>query len=67
MANKTIQRELSDAITILYNLDIDLSNGFFGDGGPHDRALKKIRVAVRKSMDAIASHKIYPLLKKLEL
>ena len=61
-----IQRELGDAITVLYNLDISLSNGYIGDGGQHDRALHKIRTQVRKSMDAIESAKIYPLLKKLE-
>jgi len=62
----SIQHQLGDAITVLYNLDIDLSNGYIGDGGPHDRALHRIRKQVKKSMDAIASAKIYPLLRKLE-
>lgn len=66
MANNWIQRELGDAIRILYNLNIGLGNGYIGDGGPHDRALHRIRKQVEKAMDAIESKKIYPLLRKLE-
>lgn len=63
--SERVNESIGKAIEVLYNLDIFLSNGFFGNGGKHDRAIHKVRRRINKAMHEIRSEVIFPLVKDI--
>lgn len=61
-----VNNDIGQAVELLYNLDIALSNGFTGDPKhPNDKATKAIRKSLQDAMEALHSEKWIGHLKEL--
>ncbi len=63
-----IMRDVGNAVEILYNLDISLSNHFVGQPDhPNDRGVDGVRKVIRHAMDTLTTRVLVENLQSLLL